>query len=156
MSDSVRSRRRQPTRLPRPWDSPGKNTGVDCHFRLQCMKVKSETEVTQLCLPLCLLLCPWDFPGKSTGVECHCLLWRCRRRGFNPWVGKIPWRRKWQPTPVFLVGNPIPIGLQRVGCDWAHRHPFTKWQKGKQKDKSRMWVILIEKVTQFYNKSVTR
>ena len=40
MSDSVRPRRRQPTRLPRPWDSPGKNTGVGCHFLLQCMKVK--------------------------------------------------------------------------------------------------------------------
>ena len=39
----------QPTRLPRPWDSPGKNTGVGCHFLLQCMKVKSESEVTQLC-----------------------------------------------------------------------------------------------------------
>ena len=40
--------RQQPTRLPRPWDSPGKNTGVGCHFLLQCMKVKSESEVTQL------------------------------------------------------------------------------------------------------------
>ena len=38
--------RRQPTRLPCPWDSPGKNTGVGCHFLLQCMKVKSESEVT--------------------------------------------------------------------------------------------------------------
>ena len=41
--------RRQPTRLPRPWDSPGKNTGVGCHFLLQCMKVKSKSEVAQLC-----------------------------------------------------------------------------------------------------------
>ena len=49
MSDSVRPHRRQPTRLPRPWDSPGKNTGVGCHFLLQCMKVKSESEVTQSC-----------------------------------------------------------------------------------------------------------
>ena len=40
--------RRQPTSLPRPWDSPGKNTGVACHFLLQCMKVKSESEVTQV------------------------------------------------------------------------------------------------------------
>ena len=40
----------QPTRLPHPWDSPGKNTGVGCHFLLQCMKVKSESEVTQSCL----------------------------------------------------------------------------------------------------------
>ena len=49
MSDSVRPHRRQRTRLPRPWDSPGKNTGVGCHFRLQCMKVKSESEVGQSC-----------------------------------------------------------------------------------------------------------
>ena len=49
MSDSVRPHRRQPTSLPRPWDSPGKNTGVGCHFLLQCMKVKSESEVSQSC-----------------------------------------------------------------------------------------------------------
>ena len=48
MSDSVRPHRR----LPCPWDSPGKNTGVGCHFLLQCMKVKSESEVAQLCLTL--------------------------------------------------------------------------------------------------------
>ena len=46
----VRLHRRQPTRLPHPWDSPGKNPGVGCHFLLQCMKVKSESEVAQLCL----------------------------------------------------------------------------------------------------------
>ena len=44
--------RRQPTRLPRPWDSPGKNTGVGCHVLLQCIKVKSESEVSQSCLTL--------------------------------------------------------------------------------------------------------
>ena len=43
---------RQPNRLPHPWDSPGKNTGVGCHFLLQCMKVKSESEVIQSCLTL--------------------------------------------------------------------------------------------------------
>ena len=61
---------------PRPWDSPGKNTGVGCHFLLQCMKVKRESEVAQSCLTLSnpmdcsptRLLRPWDFPGKSTGV----------------------------------------------------------------------------------------
>ena len=47
MFDSVRPHRRQPTRLPHPWDSPGKNTGVGCHFLLQCMKVKRESEVAQ-------------------------------------------------------------------------------------------------------------
>ena len=49
MSDSVRPHRQQPTRLRRPWDSPGKNNGVGCHFLLQCMKVKSESEVAQSC-----------------------------------------------------------------------------------------------------------
>ena len=49
MTDSVRPHRRQPTKLLCPWDSPGKNTGVGCHFPLQCMKVKSESEVAQLC-----------------------------------------------------------------------------------------------------------
>ena len=49
MSDSVRPHRRQPTRLACPWDSPGKNTGVGCHFLLQGMKVKSESEVAQSC-----------------------------------------------------------------------------------------------------------
>ena len=52
MSDSVRPHGRQPTRLPRPWASSGKNTGVGCHFLLQCMKVKSESEVAQSCLTL--------------------------------------------------------------------------------------------------------
>ena len=64
MSNSVRPHRRQPTRLPRPWDSPGKNTGVGCHFLLQCMKVKNESQVAQSCLTLCG---PMDcsLPGSS-------------------------------------------------------------------------------------------
>ena len=83
VADSVRPNRRQPTRLPGPWDSPGKNTGVGvgCHFLLQCMKVKSERSrsvVSHSSQPPGLqptrLLRPWDFPGKSTGVGCHCLL----------------------------------------------------------------------------------
>ena len=49
VTDSVRPHRRQPTRLPRPWDSPGKNTGVGCHFLLQRVKGKSEREVARLC-----------------------------------------------------------------------------------------------------------
>ena len=65
VSDSVRPHRRQPTRLPDPWDSPGKNTGVGCHFLLQCMKLKSESEVTQSSLTLSN---PMDcsLPGSST------------------------------------------------------------------------------------------
>ena len=88
MSDSVRPQRRQPTRLPHPWDSPGKNTGVGSHFLLQCMKVKSESEAAQsywtLSDPMDCSLPgssnPWDLPGKSTGVGCHCL-----RLKYVPW-----------------------------------------------------------------------
>ena len=82
VSDSVWPHRWQPTRLPHPWDSPGKNTGLGCHFLLQCMKVKSESEVTHSCPTL---RDPMDcsppgssihgiFPGKRPGVGCHCLL----------------------------------------------------------------------------------
>ena len=52
VSDSVRPHRQKPTRLPCPRDSPGKNSGVGCHFLLQRMKVKSEREVPQSCLTL--------------------------------------------------------------------------------------------------------
>ena len=61
MSDSVRPHRRQPTRLPHPWDSPEKNTGVGCHLLLQCMKVKSESEVAQSCPTLSMDCSP---PGS--------------------------------------------------------------------------------------------
>ena len=82
VSDSVWPHRRQPTRLPCPWDSPGKNTGMGCHFLLQCVKVKSESEVIQ---SYPTLSDPMDcslpgssihgiLHGKSTGVGCHCLL----------------------------------------------------------------------------------
>ena len=72
VSDSVRPHRRQPTSLPCPWDSPGKNTGVGCHFLLQCMKVKvkSLSRVLLFETPWTATnqaLCPWDFPGKNKG-----------------------------------------------------------------------------------------
>ena len=64
MADSVRPHRRQPTRLPRPWDSPGKNTGVGCHFFLQFMKVKSESEVALSCPALSNTM-DCSLPGSS-------------------------------------------------------------------------------------------
>ena len=63
VSDSVRPHRGQPTRLCHPCDSPGKNTGVGCHFLLQCMKVKSEREVAQSCLTLSNLM-DCSLPGS--------------------------------------------------------------------------------------------
>ena len=64
MSNSVQPPRWQPTRLPRPWDSPGKNTGVGCHFLLQCMKVKSQSEVAQSCPTPCNPM-GCSLPGSS-------------------------------------------------------------------------------------------
>ena len=93
VSDSVQPHRRQPTRLPHPWDSSGKNTGVGCHFLLQCMKVKSENEVTQSCpTPSDPMDC--SLPGSSIHgifqarvleLGCHCLLWKPDSR-FESWL----------------------------------------------------------------------
>ena len=94
MSDSVR---------PHPWDSPGKNTGLGCHFLLQCIKVKSESEVAQSCptlrnpmdCSLPRLLRPWDFPGKSTklvqfGEQSHWVRGTCSQCSRNSAVRCIP------------------------------------------------------------------
>ena len=95
VSDSLPPQRRQPTSLPCPWDSPSKNTGVGCHFLLQCMKVKCESEAAQSCLTLSD---PMDcsLPGSSvhgifqarvlewgaiafSGLEVECRRKRCQR-----------------------------------------------------------------------------
>ena len=68
-----------------------------------------------------------SFPGGTSGIEPACQCRRCKRCRFDPWVRKIPWRRKWQPTPVFLPGEShgqrslaaySPQG-RRVGHDWS-------------------------------------
>ena len=64
MSDSVQPHRWKPTKLHHPWNSPGKNTAVDCHFLLQCMKVKSESEVAQSCPTLSDPM-DWSLLGSS-------------------------------------------------------------------------------------------
>ena len=88
MSKSVQPHRWQPTRLPRPWDSPGKNTGVGCHFLLQCMKMKSESEVTQLCLTLSD---PMDC--SLTGFSVH-MIFQAR---VLEW-GAIAFSKQWHTT----------------------------------------------------------
>ena len=116
VSDSVWPHRRQPTRLRCPWDSPGKNTGVRCHFLLQCLKVKSESEVAQLCptpsdpmdcsLPSSSVhtifearLLEWVAIAFSTGVwdECNCtVVWAFFGIAFlwdwnENWPFPVPW-----------------------------------------------------------------
>ena len=95
MSNSVRPHRQQPTRLPHPWDSPGKNIGVGCHFLLQCMKVKSESEVAQSCPTLSD---PMDCspPGSSVHgtLQERVLEW-----------GAIAFSRTTIPSSNFTSGN---------------------------------------------------
>ena len=89
MSDSVWPHRRQPTRIPRIWDSPGKNTGVGCHFLLQCMKVKSESEVAQSCLTVSD---PMDHSPQGSSV--HGIFQACQHKGtpINPqMIGASGW-----------------------------------------------------------------
>ena len=92
MSDSVWPHRWQPTRLHCPWDSPGKNTGVGCHFLLQCTKVKSESEVTQSCLTL---HDPMDcsLPGSSVhGIfQARVLEWGAIAFSIYLYIYKILW-----------------------------------------------------------------
>ena len=74
---------------------------------------------------------PMGFPGGTSCKEPTCQWRRCKWCGFDPWLGKIPWRRPWQPTPVFLPGE-LPwteepgrlqsMGSQRVRHDWATKH----------------------------------
>ena len=65
----------------------------------------------------------WDSPGGSAGKEPTCQSRRCKRCRFDPWVGKIPWRREWQPPPVFL-----PEELYRQRSLQATVHGVTKSQ----------------------------
>ena len=101
----MRPHRRQPTRLPCPWDSPGKNTGVGCHFLLQCMKVKIESEVAQLCVTLSD---PMDcsLPGSSVhGIFQARVLW-----------GTIAFSEDWGDAP-----KPAPfVSGHRMGLYFPH------------------------------------
>ena len=101
MSDSVRPHRQLPTRLPHPWDSAGKNTGVGCHFLLQCMKGKSESEVAQLCPTLRdPMVC--SLPGSSVhGIfQARVLEW-----------GAIAFSAAYMRLLIFLLAILIPAVL---------------------------------------------
>ena len=113
MSDSVRPHRPQPTRLPRPWDSPGKNTGVGCHFLFQCMKMKSESEITQSCPTLSN---PMDCspPGSSVhGIfQARVLVWVAVAFSFlwaGWWLLSRPrlFNYTWESAPVPLNQGPL-------------------------------------------------
>ena len=109
MSDSVRPYRRQPTRPRHPWDSPGKNTGVGCHFLLQCMKVKSESEVAQSCPTL---IDPILFFLYSYFRKLH---WYAHEKAMAPHSSTLAWKIPWTEEPGWLQS----MGSQRVRRDWT-------------------------------------
>ena len=141
MSNSVRPHRRQPTRLPYPWDSPGKNTGVGCHFLLQCMKVKSQSEVAQSC-PTLRDPIDCSLPGSSVhGIfQARVLEWDATAFSKTVYTPKLCYHpyirlllipndsiiisilqlRQWQSTPVLLPRKSL--GWRSlVGCSpWGH------------------------------------
>ena len=126
MSDSVRPHRWQPTRLPRPWDSPGKNTGVGCHFLLHCMQVKSESEVAQSCPTLSDLM-DCSLPGSSVHgifqaivLEWVAIAFSCQLPSFH----KIHWH--------FLEGSYLnqykKISWIVKNSYWAHVCSYLNWK----------------------------
>ena len=132
MSDSVWPHRRQPTRLPRPWDSPGKNTGVSCHFLLQCMNGKwkwSPSVVSDSQRPYGLqpsrLLHPWDFPGKSTRVGCHCLLLIMH----IPGLCSRPFDSESLDLRVGFYPSDSQVHLGLRTTKWFRTYPMAQWVK---------------------------
>ena len=106
VSDSVQPQRRQPTRLPCPWDSPDKNTGVGCHFLPQCMKVESESEVTQSCPTLSDLM-DCSLPGSSVHeiFQARVLEWGAINTPYT-YLSKDPSCRSHTPTIFTVVNGP--------------------------------------------------
>ena len=142
MSDSVRPQRRQPTRLPRPWDSPGKNTGVGCHCLLQCKKVKSESEVAQSCsTPSDPMDCsppgssihgifqaralewvPLPSPQAALVVKNSAAIQETWDVGLIPESGRSPGRGHGNPFQYSCLENPMDRGTwqARVSHDWSN------------------------------------
>ena len=112
MSDPVRPHRWQPTGLPHPWDSPGKNTGVGCHFLLQCMKGKSESEVAQSCPTL---RDPMDcsLPGSSVhGIfQARVLEWGETQLCLKEY--------QWRPVTKCAPASGIAVALYMVIHYWS-------------------------------------
>ena len=123
MSDSARPHRRQPTRLRHPWDSPGKNTGVGCHFLLQCMKVK--VKVKSLSKGPTLSDCmDYSPPGSSIhGIfQARVLEWVAI--AFSEWVNYLVWIAPYLVSPtlrfcwnVFYPVNPSQPGAHSFPCN---------------------------------------
>ena len=166
MSNSVRPQRRQPPRLPRPWDSPGKNTGVGCHFLLQCRKVKSESEVAQSCL---ILRDPMDcsLPGSSIqGIfQARVLEWGAIAFSENlsllplflllvmKWWDWMPWSsffKRWVLSQLFhspfsSSSRGSLVSLHFMPLKWYHLHILDCWYFSRQ-----FWFQLVSHPAQHF------
>ena len=138
MSDSVWPHRWQPTRLPRPWDSPGKNTGVGCHFPLQCMKVKSESELTQSCPTLSNLI-DGSPPGSPIPgiLQARTLEWVAISPS-NAWRWKVKVKslsRVWLLATPWTAAHQAPpstgFSRQEYWGGVPSPPPIRAWGKGK-------------------------
>ena len=133
MSDSVWPHRRKPTRLPHRWDSPGKNTGVGCHFLLQCMKVNSEREVAQLC-PTCSDSMDCSPPGSSVhGIfQARVLEW-----GAIAFSKKKPYKYK-----IRNMNNLIKFMLRNCAIVWAFFGIAFLWDWNENWPFPALWLLL--------------
>ena len=130
----------------------GRTTNSEVHFHYRKAKILHKyLHLWRILLPPNPLQLPRWLSGKESTCQCR----RCR---FDPWIGKIPWRRKWQPIPVFLPGRTEePGGLgapgtQRVGHDWECTHPphpHPHWERIRI-FKTREELVFIEKFFNFH------
>ena len=123
VSDSVRPHSRKPTRLLCLWDSPGKNTGVGCRFLLQCMKVKSESEIAQSCPTLSD---PMDCSLRDSSIhgisQARVLEWSAI--AFSVYIWQYPPIQKLQiPLPLIVIPNTFPT-LTESWSSAKHLHAF--------------------------------
>ena len=131
MSNSVRPHRWQPTRLPHPWDSPGKNTGVGCHFLLQCRKVKRESEVAQSC-PTLREPMDCSLPGSSVhGIfQARVLEWGAITSSARDLTAAQK-----QKVPGMMVAGSGWIFIKPISFSWVNREiNFTRsgpWNTGR-------------------------
>ena len=127
MSNSVRPHRQQPTRLPCPWDSPGKNTGMGFRCLLQCMKVKSESEVAQSCLTPTPWTAAYQAPPSMAFSRHHrhlvnpnlveqcCICATELRFSCSSFKNLIPKYRCWIKGQIALLRKPETLGRR-----WSH------------------------------------
>ena len=159
----MRPHRQQPTRLPRPWDSPGKNTGVGCHFLLQGRKVKSESEVAQSCPTLsdpmdCSLpdssvhgifqarVLEWGDIAFSLVGNKTAFKYVCRNWLFYQWVWK--WKKVLVTQSCLTFGDPVECSspgssvhgiLKRRTVEWV----AISYSRGSSWPRDGAWVFCL-------------